>query len=845
MKIRLFIFAILLHIPVFSQNYTGIVVGENDKPLSGGSIILMGGGNGHSVLAFSKSNDKGVFTLPEKKDAKSILFNFLGYARYSIPISEFKNGQTISLNEKTLKLKEVVIKAPNIRLKGDTITYSALAFTDKKDKKLREILEKMPGISVDKDGSVSYQGLPINKFYIEGMDLLGDNYNQATNNLSADKVKSVQVYEHHQPIKIYRDKTFSEQAAINIVLKDDAKNVWQGLLDVGLGSTLQGKAKLRSDSRVMATLFAKKMQSFSMYKYNNIGSNIKKEIDPSSYFGFNAPIESQFIGNLSTSSSKLDESKTLFNNTHVIASNWLFKTKEDNDFRIQLSGLIDKNTFAEYEQKDYSNTANNTQITDIYSTITIKQSLSADIMYKINKDSLYFINTVKAGINNRSGSGISTFNGNIINLETNPKKRYIADNIEFTKSLKNGRDVSIKAYFSYNNLPESLLLIDNSKQILNMNSIYWGATSYFAHRLGILNMKYSIEDSGYNQNMSINTVSQKNKLLYTNNELIFTPELFQFKNNISWDISVPIKLLTQRKGDIVRNNVLLETALSLIYKPSARWSINSSYSYRQSELGGISTYNIPLYTSYNTIKEGSNNWGFEKTHDIGTFITYRNISLDFFSNFNVSYTYMPNRYLYENFFNGNIITYKLSNKRASVHNFSTGLNISKSIVHMLTLNLGLSLDRYHYNYLIGNDIIPAVMQDYKLSINMHYRANSWFSIDESSYMYIDRQFRDDNRDNVNKSTIFNHELKVNLVYKNMIFTSQNNIYHGNDGASSFNYFSDIKLSYDYNNKEFSFILNNIFGTQEYRRKQILSNLVVNSINYIRPREFILKYSTNF
>ena len=61
--------------------------------------------------------------------------------------------------------------------------------------------------------------------------MLGSKYSQASENISADKVKSVQVYERHQPVKLLRDVTFSDQAALNIVLTDDARNVWQGLAD--------------------------------------------------------------------------------------------------------------------------------------------------------------------------------------------------------------------------------------------------------------------------------------------------------------------------------------------------------------------------------------------------------------------------------------------------------------------------------------------------------------------------------------------------------------------------------------------------------------------------------------
>ena len=81
----------------------------------------------------------------------------------------------------------------------------------------------MPGIAINEDGSIEYQGKKINKFYIEGMDLLGGKYTQASENIDVDKVKKIQVFERHQPIKALKNTSFSEQAALNIVLGDGAK----------------------------------------------------------------------------------------------------------------------------------------------------------------------------------------------------------------------------------------------------------------------------------------------------------------------------------------------------------------------------------------------------------------------------------------------------------------------------------------------------------------------------------------------------------------------------------------------------------------------------------------------
>ena len=167
--------------------------------------------------------------------------NHIGFAQVVIAIDKFKNGQTITMRDKPVEIREVTVKPEEIRLEGDTLTYNVAGFKQKQDKYIEDVIARLPGVSVTPQGKIMYQGKEINKFYVEGMDLMGSKYAQVSRNLTADKVKNVQVYENHQPVKMQRGVTFSEQAAMNLQLKDEAKNVWTGVIDAGTGLTLQGK----------------------------------------------------------------------------------------------------------------------------------------------------------------------------------------------------------------------------------------------------------------------------------------------------------------------------------------------------------------------------------------------------------------------------------------------------------------------------------------------------------------------------------------------------------------------------------------------------------------------------
>ncbi len=66
-----------------------------------------------------------------------------------------------------------MVKAPERRVKGDTIVYDVAAMTKAGDRNIEDVIKKIPGIQVDDSGGISYDGEPINHFYIEGLDLMG------------------------------------------------------------------------------------------------------------------------------------------------------------------------------------------------------------------------------------------------------------------------------------------------------------------------------------------------------------------------------------------------------------------------------------------------------------------------------------------------------------------------------------------------------------------------------------------------------------------------------------------------------------------------------------------------
>ncbi|MDE5713804.1 MAG: carboxypeptidase-like regulatory domain-containing protein [Muribaculaceae bacterium] len=204
-------------------NVSGTVIDkENNEPLSGASVIIKGADGKIKKYASSKGDGGFAMTLPSVEGCR-LEVSMMSFAKKTIPLDSVSFPLKIYLEHGATLLKEVAVKADRIREQGDTITYGVSAFAHTQDRSIGDVLKRMPGIDVEKSGKIKYQGEDINKFYIEGSDLLGGKYGIATNGISHEDVGAVEVMENHQPMQVLSGISFSDKAAINLKLKNKAK----------------------------------------------------------------------------------------------------------------------------------------------------------------------------------------------------------------------------------------------------------------------------------------------------------------------------------------------------------------------------------------------------------------------------------------------------------------------------------------------------------------------------------------------------------------------------------------------------------------------------------------------
>ncbi|MDE6633364.1 MAG: TonB-dependent receptor, partial [Muribaculaceae bacterium] len=195
------------------------------------------GKNGAFVMTDAKGNY--ALSIESEEPSVTVVFSKLGYELEKKTIDNKPQRLDISLLKSAQALPEVTVSTPDVRLRGDTISFLLAAFAGKGDVSLKDALKKVPGVEVSSSGEISYNGKTISNFYIEGLDLMGGKYDIATTNIPASYVDAIEILNNHKDKKIDRD-IFSDNVAMNVRLKPKAKIRPTGTYSasVGVGAPL-------------------------------------------------------------------------------------------------------------------------------------------------------------------------------------------------------------------------------------------------------------------------------------------------------------------------------------------------------------------------------------------------------------------------------------------------------------------------------------------------------------------------------------------------------------------------------------------------------------------------------
>ena len=357
-----------------------------------------------SLLAYAITGGDGGFTLQLDGAASALEFTLLGYERKSIGVKDARQGMLVRLEPSGIMLKELTVKASPIERRKDTINYNVAAFLGKEDRYMEDVLKKMPGIEVADDGAISYNGKPINKFNIEGQDLLGNQYNYATRNMPAEAVATVQVMENDQPVRALQGRVPSDRATLNIKLKPGYKARLFGEVKGGLG----GFSDVLWNNALTLVSIGKKNQMLFTAKMNNNGESLsddaKEHVNASDIYNYE-PLPSEMVQASDFIMPPIDEKRYLRNKSYSAGLNMQRRLGRYGSLRANItfygtSDILNDSTFAFYGgngtlslgERDRSKTRTST--------------LMPRLRYEHNAPKVYFVDELSGSISSdRYSSG--------------------------------------------------------------------------------------------------------------------------------------------------------------------------------------------------------------------------------------------------------------------------------------------------------------------------------------------------------------------------------------------------------------------------------------------------------
>ncbi len=417
-KLLSFILVLSFSMIIFGQKtISGVITDGDGKPLASASVTIEEPGK-NAILAYGISNAKGEYKVSVSSAESNLDLKIKAFNQKPITQTIKNDDQKLnfSMDSQATEIQEVRLKTKLITKKGDTISYDLKSFENKNDRTLADVLKKIPGIEVNKDGTVLYQGEAINKFYVNGKDLMEGGYGTINNSLPKDAVSKVEVLENHQPVSILRDKVPSEQAALNIKLKKSVTMTGRGEIGAGFSPLLW-------NVKLTPMFFGQKNQWVINYKANNNGESVEKEGNllsfGSRWEGRRSQAGQKSWTNVETAGvPDVPEKRYLLNNVHFFSANLLTSPFKNKEWELKANVNYTNN---DVERDSRTRTVYNSDHTDAtLAGKTFEQTRSNDFYTNASKAELIFTKNAKKGFfkNTTTWNGFWNANRGLSTLDT-------------------------------------------------------------------------------------------------------------------------------------------------------------------------------------------------------------------------------------------------------------------------------------------------------------------------------------------------------------------------------------------------------------------------------------------
>lgn len=604
-----------------------------------------------ALYAYSIANEDGKLTV-SARPTDSIEFALIGYSTLKSKAGAYTTAKTnvVFMTLQEVQLREVSIKAPPISARSDTLAYNVASFVGRGDAHLEDVLKKLPGIKVADNGAVTYQGKAINKFYIEGRDLLGSSYNQATRNMPIEAVTTVEVLENHQPVKILQGRRFTDKAALNIKL--DKKHKLRPFGEIE-GSV--GVVPTRWNNRLFLTQILGKTQLLVTAKMNNVGEDLSGEtqehIDVTDLDAYE-PITQGLLSLPMLNMETIPQRRYVHNNSYAMGVNYLVGVSENATLRTNVLFYRDRSGYATHETYRYGG-VRDVVVDETNDRLLRTLTVMPILKYELNNEKAYVADEMRYSFSRTSADNALVSNGTGISENIISSPRYLQNYFTSTITV-GGQMVQAKSLLRYLDRRESLADVvtatptdaasDDSVSLYNVDGRY-------AIRSLIVRNKLSTSFQFINSHLDLGMSAAYRSQTYGYAEdvrhektiiSLLTSYTLLFGQDRSLTLELPVSwmhlgLSSQNSGRKRELFVFLPN-FNFRYKLDENWKLSLSAYTNTDNLPALFYSAHVLRTDYRSIYIPNNDLFLGRNMTLSARANYRNLLTMVFANLSVSYT---------------------------------------------------------------------------------------------------------------------------------------------------------------------------------------------------------------
>lgn len=601
---------------------------------------------------FTTTKNDGTFDFSKVDIPCTLTFSHLSYQSQKIVISSHEEV-IYFLKSNTRVLQDVVVESPRIIQKGDTTTYYLGRFVSKRDASVSDALKRLPGVEVNKIGTVSYLGKPIDKLTIDGMDMLGKEYQSTINSLKRESVSRVEIMERQQEVKLLQDLVGDEKIVMNLVLNRNAREKINGNIELGIGGD-HNEVAYKGATNLL--YFCPRFQLNIDGAYGRNFDNDEQKLDGSIIRSSESLGESSLLsaisGTLNPPTPQIDEQFFSRRAEGKVKFNGIFQFKPSQTLRAKVNyhrantrhTYGNDITFYTEEAEDIRLNENQIEVLE-----QVKYS-NAEIRYIDNSRNYYLANDLNyRGTWSSQRSQIETPR---LPVTQDVETRYhiLENQLKYSKRI-NGKVYSFTGDIQYQNIPSVELSSEGIAQRFREETIGAAIGTSFLFPFGH-SWRLSLPLKALLKSDRINNREQyifgEKKL-----SLCTTPTLSFFKPGlIDLSLTVPVELLLLNYERVISGDnpkyskLLISPNFRYMYRLSPVWSIEGALGYKR-EVGSLmDMFDVPYYTSYRIIVKSAGEVSGRGVTSFSNSLKYRNPMREIYGKIMLAASYSQNSQLY-------------------------------------------------------------------------------------------------------------------------------------------------------------------------------------------------------